>query len=686
MDKFVLQSPFRPVAEQMGAIDQLAKNIRQGSPSQVLLGVTGSGKTFTLANVIEKINRPTLVISHNKTLAAQLYGEFKEFFPTNAVEYFVSYYDYYQPEAYIPQTDMYIEKDASINDRLDRLRLAATTSLMTRRDVLIVASVSCIYNLGSPEEYKENLVYFEKGQTVERDEALLRLIAIQYERNDVEFVRGKIRVRGDVVEIFPAYRQDAVRIVFFGDEIEKISQIDPVTGEETQAIDKIAIYPAKHFIVSRPNVDSTIAEILGELEGRVKDLNSQGKLLEAQRLNSRTRYDMEMLKEIGYCHGIENYSRALSGRPPGSRPFCLLDYFPDDCLVLIDESHVTIPQIRGMYAGDKARKDTLVNYGFRLPSCLDNRPLKYDEFRSLIKQWVFVSATPAPYEITESKGQVIEQIIRPTGIVDPPIMVRPTAGQVQDLINETKKRAAKNERVLVTTLTKKMSEDLTTYLEEQGIKVKYLHSDIETIERAKILQELRQQKFDCLVGVNLLREGLDLPEVSLVAIFDADKQGFLRSRTSLIQVSGRAARNVNGEVIMYADTISAAMKEAMEECERRRVIQLAFNKKYNITPESIQKAIKLGIEELDLEAAEEVMLYSTGLTEEEYAFTNMISELEAQMENAARNLQFEKAAAIRDKIKQVKETNHWDELKHSRELPAKARKAIRNAKDKKQKK
>ncbi len=663
MDKFILKSPFRPVLEQNAAIDKIVDNLRHKISSQVLLGVTGSGKTFTLANVIEKVNRPTLVISHNKTLAAQLYGEFREFFPQNAVEYFVSYYDYYQPEAYIPQTDVYIEKDSSINDRLDRLRLAATTSLMSRRDVIIVASVSCIYNLGSPGDYKNQLVYFEKGQTLERDEVIRRLIDIQYERNDYEFTRGKIRVRGDVVEIFPAYRQDALRVVFFGDEIERISQINPVTGEEMQTLDKTAIFPAKHFIVSQPFIEKAMVEIEQELKERLAELNAEGKLLESQRLNSRTRYDMEMMREVGYCQGIENYSRALSGRPTGIRPFCLLDYFPQDFLVLVDESHVTIPQIRGMYAGDRSRKETLVNYGFRLPSCLDNRPLKFDEFRSLVKDWIFVSATPSEYEMKESQGKAIEQIIRPTGIVDPPIFVRPTQGQVDDLIKEIKARAKINERVLVTTLTKKMAEDLAAYLEEQKVKVKYLHSDIETIDRTKILQELRQKKFDCLVGVNLLREGIDLPEVSLVAIFDADKQGFLRSRTSLIQVSGRAARNVNGVVIMYADSISPAMKDAMGECDRRREIQIAFNKKYNITPESILKAITGGIEELAFEEAQDIVLNSTGLSEEEYAFSNMLADLEAQMETAARNLQFEKAAAIRDKIKEVKETNNWDELK-----------------------
>lgn len=654
MNKFILKSPFRPVAEQTSAIDELVKRINGGSQTQVLLGVTGSGKTFTLANVIEKINRPTLVISHNKTLAAQLYSEFKEFFPDNAVEYFVSYYDYYQPEAYVPQTDVYIEKDASINDRLDRLRLAATTSLMTRRDVLIVASVSCIYNLGSPEEYKEQLVYLEKGQTIDRDEVLRRLVDIQYERNDFEFTRGKIRVRGDVVEVYPAYRQDALRLEFFGDELQELSQIDPVTGHKKLKLDKVAVYPAKHFIVSQPHLEQALAEITGELDKRLKELRGQGKLLEAQRLESRTKYDMEMLREMGFCHGIENYSRALSGRLPGSRPYCLLDYFPKDYVVMMDESHVTVPQIRGMYEGDRVRKETLVQYGFRLPSCLDNRPLKFPEFMELVDQRIYVSATPGPFEKTEARGRFVEQIIRPTGIVDPPIIVKPTAGQVDDLVEQVRRRSARNERVLVTTLTKKMSEDLTDYLEEQGLKVKYLHSDIETIDRAKILQDLRVKKFDCLVGVNLLREGLDLPEVSLVAIFDADKQGFLRSQTSLIQVSGRAARNINGEVIMYADTVSEAMRAAIGECERRRKIQLEFNKQHNITPRTIEKAIKSGIEELAEEKAETLMLDAVGQDAEAFALNNTIADLERQMELAARNLQFERAAVIRDKIKEIK--------------------------------
>jgi len=652
MNKFILKSHFNPVPEQSRAVDQLVQNIRNNDQSQVLLGVTGSGKTFTLANVIEKINRPTLVISHNKTLAAQLYSEFKEFFPYNAVEYFVSYYDYYQPEAYVPQTDVYIEKDASINDRLDRLRLSSTTSLMSRQDVLIVASVSCIYNLGSPDDYKEFLLYLEKGQEIDRDEAIRVLVDIQYERNDYEFSRGKLRVRGDILEVFPAYRQDAVRIEFNGDIIEKISQIDPVSAKEINELEQTAVYPAKHFITSEPRIEKALVEIKEELEQRVKELTKRGKLLEAQRLNSRTRYDLEMLKEMGYCHGIENYARHLSGRPPGSRPFCLLDYFPKDFVTLIDESHVTIPQLNGMYEGDKARKQILVEYGFRLPSCLDNRPLRFDEFQKVIGQRIHVSATPGPFEKKDSNGKIIEQIIRPTGIIDPPILIRPTGGQVDDLLKEIEKRAKKNERVLVTTLTKRMSEDLTAFLEEKGVKVKYLHSDIETIDRSRILKELRTKKFDCLVGVNLLREGLDLPEVSLVAILDADKEGFLRSQTSLIQTAGRAARNINGVVIMYADKITPAMRATIDESERRRKIQIEFNIKHNITPRSIEKAIRQGIEEMD--EAEEMVMALAGQSEEEYVLSNQIAELERQMELAARNLEFEKAAMMRDRIGEIK--------------------------------
>ncbi|MBI4707168.1 MAG: excinuclease ABC subunit UvrB [Candidatus Omnitrophica bacterium] len=652
MNSFKLVSNYKPCGDQPRAIKELTDSINSGKTHQTLLGVTGSGKTFTLANVIEKISQPTLVISHNKTLAAQLYSEFKEFFPHNAVEYFVSYYDYYQPEAYIPSTDTYIEKDSAINDRLDRLRLSATTSLMCRKDVLIVASVSCIYNLGSPQDYRDMLVFIEKGLVISRDEIITKLIKIQYERNDYEFVRGRIRVRGDILEIFPSYEQKALRINLSMDTVEKISEIDPVSGKVLVELEKIAIYPAKHFVVSGIYIDKAISSISQELEIQLEILKSQNKLLEAQRLQQRTKYDMEMLKEIGYCHGIENYSRHLSERPPGSRPYCLIDYFPKDFLTIIDESHVTLPQIRGMYEGDRARKEVLVNYGFRLPSCLENRPLKFDEFNTLQKQMVFVSATPNEYEIKKSGSVVVEQIIRPTGLVDPEIIIRPIEGQIDDLVREIAKRAKKNERVLVTTLTKRMSEDLTTYLQQKGLKVKYLHSEVETIERSKILRDLRKKEFDCLVGINLLREGLDLPEVSLVAILDADKEGFLRSATSLIQVSGRAARNINGTVIMYADTVTGSMKKAIDESNRRRKIQLEFNDKNRITPRSIQKAIKEGIE--DLAQAEEFVQELTEEAKDEYELRKYISELDYEMELCARNLQFEKAAQIRDRIKELK--------------------------------
>ena len=652
MDKFKLVSKFEPCGDQPKAIKELTESILSGNRYQTLLGVTGSGKTFSLANVIARINLPTLVISHNKTLAAQLYSEFKEFFPHNAVEYFVSYYDYYQPEAYIPSTDTYIEKDASINDRLDRLRLSATSSLMSRRDCLIIASVSCIYNLGSPDDYRDLLVFIEKGQIISRDTLIFRFIQIQYERNDYEFIRGRLRVRGDVVEVFPSYEETALRIELFGDKIEKISEINPVSGEILNSLDKVAIYPAKHFIFSGDRLQTALKSIGWELEDRLKFLKSKNKLLEAQRLESRTKYDMEMLKEIGYCHGIENYSRHLSGRPAGSRPYCLVDYFPADFLTIIDESHVTIPQLKGMYEGDCARKEVLVEYGFRLPSCLDNRPLRLTEFESLVKQEIFVSATPNEYEIKKSQGKIIEQIIRPTGLVDPQIIVKGTSGQIEDLIKEVKKRSLRNERVLVTTLTKRMAEDLSTYLQEKGLKVRYLHSEIQTIERSKILRELRQKEFDCLVGINLLREGLDLPEVSLVAILDADKEGFLRSATSLIQVAGRAARNINGTVIMYADTVTGSMKKAIAESNRRRRMQLEFNSKNKITPRSIQKAIRQGIE--DLEETEEFVVDLTGQSKDEYELNKYFSELEYEMELAARNLQFEKAAIFRDKLKELK--------------------------------
>ncbi|MBI2447582.1 MAG: excinuclease ABC subunit UvrB, partial [Candidatus Omnitrophica bacterium] len=576
MDKFKLVSDYKPAGDQPQAIEKLTKGLMENKRFQTLLGVTGSGKTFTMANVIANINRPTLVISHNKTLAAQLYSEFNGFFPENAVEYFVSYYDYYQPEAYVPQTDTYIEKDASINDEIDRLRLSATSSLMSRNDVLIVASVSCIYGLGSPSDYQELLVFLKKGDNVTRDDVLRKLVDIQYERNDIDFHRGKFRVRGDVVEVFPAYEETAIRVELFGDEVEKLSEIDPITGNPLQELDKIAIYPAKHFVTTQGKIEKAISSILEELDMQLKKLRSENKLLEAQRLESRTRYDIEMLREIGYCNGIENYSRHLSGRLPGSRPYCLLDYFPEKFLTIIDESHVTVPQVRGMYNGDRARKEVLVEYGFRLPSCLDNRPLRFDEFENLVQEVLFVSATPDEDEIRKSGGIVVEQIIRPTGLVDPEIIVKPTKGQIDDLISQIRLRAERGERVLVTTLTKRMAEDLAAYLEEMGLKVKYLHSEIDVIERVRILRDLRLKEFDCLVGINLLREGLDLPEVSLVAVLDADKEGFLRSQTSLIQVAGRAARNINGQVIMYADTVTDSMKKAIDETNRRKHIQLEF--------------------------------------------------------------------------------------------------------------
>lgn len=653
MSAFKLVSRYRPCGDQPKAIKELVDSVKSGQRAQTLLGVTGSGKTFTLANVIAKLGLPTLVISHNKTLAAQLYSEFKEFFPNNAVEYFVSYYDYYQPEAYIPQTDTYIEKDASINDRLDRLRLSATTSLMSRNDVIIVASVSCIYNLGSPEDYRDMLVFLENKASLSQEELISKLIRIQYERNDYEFIRGRLRVRGDCIEIFPSYQEKALRIELLGDAIDRISEIDPVSGEIINTLNKIAIYPAKHFLVSPERIATAIESIGLELNQQLEFLNKNNKLLEAQRLESRTKYDMEMLREIGYCHGIENYSRHLSFRPPGSRPYSLIDYFSGDFLTIIDESHVTIPQIKGMYEGDRARKKILVDYGFRLPSCLDNRPLKFDEFNKLVNRFVYVSATPDEYEIKESGKKTIEQIIRPTGLIDPEIIIKPTKNQIEDLIKEVSARAKNKERTLVTTLTKRMAEDLTSYLQDKGLKVKYLHSEIATIERSKILKELRQGEFDCLVGINLLREGLDLPEVSLVIILDADKEGFLRSATSLIQVSGRAARNINGTVIMYADSITGSMKKAIAESKRRRHKQLEFNKINKISPRSIKKSIKEGIEGL-LEA-ENFVEDLTGQNKEEYELNLYLSQLEYEMELSARNLQFEKAAALRDKIKEIKD-------------------------------
>jgi len=664
--KFKLKSEFKPCGDQPQAIKKLTKCLLDGEKYQTLLGVTGSGKTFTMANVIANINKPTLVISHNKTLAAQLFSEFKDFFPENAVEYFVSYYDYYQPEAYIPQTDTYIEKDASINDELDRLRLSATTSLVSRNDVIIVSSVSCIYNLGSPSDYEELLLFFEKGAEISRDDALAKLIAIHYERNDIDFSRGKFRVRGDVLEIFPAYEQDALRIEFFGDTVEGINLIDPLTGKTKQTLEKIGIYPAKHFVTTKEKIDSACKVIDKELLERLKVLNRENKLLEAQRLESRTRYDMEMLNEIGYCHGVENYSRHLSGRPAGSRPFTLIDYIGDDFLIIIDESHVTLPQLKGMYEGDHSRKLTLVNHGFRLPSCLDNRPLKVNEFESLVKQAVYVSATPGKQEIMKSK-EVIQQLIRPTGLIDPEVIVKPIKNQVDDIVGLVKERAKKHERVLVTTLTKRMAEDLSSYLTDMGLRVKYLHSEIGAIDRVEILRSLRKREFDCLVGVNLLREGLDLPEVSLVCILDADKEGFLRSATSLIQVSGRAARNLNSQVIMYADTITGSMKQALDETARRRKKQIEFNKKNNITPRTIVKAIKEGLE--NIRENEEMVAELTGETGPDQEIHQVISELQHEMEVAARNLHFEKAAYFRDQISKLEKT-----LSYSRESgnPSKA--------------
>lgn len=651
MNKFKLVSPFSPCGDQPQAIEQLSQGLEKDKPYQTLLGVTGSGKTFTLANVIARANVPTLVISHNKTLAAQLYSEFKGFFPHNAVEYFVSYYDYYQPEAYIPQTDTYIEKDASINDELDRLRLSATSSLMTRSDVIVVTSVSCIYNLGSPTEYEEKLLRLERGQELPRRELLERLVDIQYERNDVDFHRGKFRVRGDVIDIFPAYRQRAFRVEQFGDKIDKIYEIDPVTGKGEEPLESFVLYPAKHFVTTESRIEGALKSIEAELKKRVEELEKQNKLLEAQRIQSRTRYDMEMLKELGYCQGIENYSRHLSGRPAGSRPYCLLDYFPERFLTVIDESHATVPQVRGMYNGDRARKETLVKYGFRLPSALDNRPLRFDEFEKLTSNMIFVSATPSEYELSKNK-EVVEQIIRPTGLIDPEIIVKPTKNQVDDLIGLVRERARRRERVLVTTLTKRMAEDLAAYLKEMNLQVRYLHSEIGAIERVEILRDLRMRKFDCLVGINLLREGLDLPEVSLVAVLDADKEGFLRSATSLIQVAGRAARNINGQVILYGDNITGSMKKAITETNRRRKIQMEFNRENKITPRSVEKAIKESIEVQ--KEAEEFVVERTGQKAKDYDIELAIAQLQDEMHSLARNLQFEKAAVLRDEIAKLK--------------------------------
>ena len=648
MDKFELVSPFKPTGDQPQAVEKLAEGVLRGKTGQILLGVTGSGKTYTIANVIEKVNKPTLVLAHNKTLAAQLCNEFKEFFPNNAVEYFVSYYDYYQPEAYIAQTDTYIEKDSSINDEIDKLRHSATAALFERKDVIIVSSVSCIYGLGDPMDYKNLMVSLRPGMQKDRDEVLRQLVEIQYERADTDFARGTFRVRGDVVEIYPAGAENVVRIEFFGDEIEKIKEVDYVTGNTIGIRNHIAIFPASHYATPKDKLRIAIENINEELDERIKYFEENDKFLEKQRIEQRTRYDMEMLSEIGFCSGIENYSRHLAGRAAGSTPYTLLDYFPDDFLLVVDESHVTIPQVRAMYNGDRARKESLVNYGFRLPSAFDNRPLKFDEFEKKIHQTIYVSATPAVYE-KEHSSQVVQQVIRPTGRLDPEIFVRPIEGQIDDLLHEINEGIEKNQRTLVTTLTKRMAEALTDYLTEQGIKVQYLHSDVETLERMEIIRNLRLGKFDVLVGINLLREGLDLPEVSLVAILDSDKEGFLRSETSLIQTIGRAARNAEGRVIMYADKITPAMKAAIDETNRRRKIQDDYNKQNGITPKTIIKAVYDVIEATRPDAQEPAKRSKKDAAK-------LIANLTKEMQKAAKMLDFELAASLRDKIKELSES------------------------------
>ncbi len=655
MSSFKLRSEYQPAGGQPAAIEALAKGIRNGDTEQTLLGVTGSGKTFTMANVIQMVDRPTLVLAHNKTLAAQLCSEFKEFFPENAVEYFVSYYDYYQPEAYIAQTDTYIEKDSSINDEIEKLRHSATSSLSERRDVIIVASVSCIYSLGDPIDYRNMVISLRPGQRKDRDEFIHKLVDIQYERNDINFIRNKFRVRGDVVEVFPAYSGDtAVRVEFFGDEIERISEINTLTGELKNKLTHVAIYPASHYIVPRDKMDAALEEIRRECDERVAWFKANDKLIEAQRIAQRTNYDIEMLTEVGFCSGIENYSRVLSGRPPGSMPYTLLDYFPQDFVLFIDESHVTLPQVRGMYGGDRSRKQNLIDFGFRLPSALDNRPLCYEEFQQKLNQVVYVSATPSEYERSRST-QVVEQVIRPTGLIDPEIEVKPVEGQIDDLLSEINTRTEKRERVLITTLTKKMAEDLTAYFEQMGVKVRYMHHDIDTIERMEIIRDLRMGEFDVLVGINLLREGLDIPEVSLVAILDADKEGFLRSETSLIQTIGRAARNIGGRVIMYADSVTPSMERAITETYRRREIQQQYNTDHNITPVSVKKQVRqiLEISSSDAVDAKTKKTKTMSFREREA----LIQQLTLEMRNAAKLLEFEHAAYLRDKIKRLKDEN-----------------------------
>ena len=656
MDHFELVSQFKPTGDQPQAIEDLVKGFKEGNQCQTLLGVTGSGKTFTMANVIQQINKPTLVIAHNKTLAAQLYGEFKEFFPNNAVEYFVSYYDYYQPEAYVPSSDTYIAKDSSVNEEIDKLRLSATAALIERRDVIVIASVSCIYGLGEPENFEQMMVSLRPGMEKDRDEVLRQLIDIQYDRNDMDFKRGTFRVRGDTVEVVPADRGDtAIRVEFFGDEIDRISEIDMLTGEIKNTLNHIAIFPASHYVVPKERMEKAIRNIEIELEEQVKYFKSEGKLLEAQRIAERTNFDIEMMRETGFCSGIENYSRHLAGLAPGQPPNTLMDYFPDDFIIMIDESHKTVPQIGGMYHGDQSRKRTLVEYGFRLPSALDNRPLSFEEFENKIDQVMFVSATPGKYE-EEHELLRAEQVIRPTGLLDPEVEVRPVEGQIDDLIGEVNKEIANKHKILITTLTKRMAEDLTDYMRELGIRVRYLHSDIDTLERTEIVRDMRLDVFDVLVGINLLREGLDIPEITLVAILDADKEGFLRSETSLIQTIGRAARNAEGHVIMYADTITDSMRAALDETQRRREVQMAYNEEHGITPKTIQKAVRDLISVSRKVAASELQMEKDPESMSEKELEKLIKELEKQMKKAAADLNFEAAAELRDKLIELKKT------------------------------